>query len=83
MTKLPTVCASTARKPLQLYLASNSQAIGALVVQEDDNSIEQPVYYVSCGLKDTETRYSMVEWACLALVYASQYLQHYFLAHKI
>uniref|UniRef100_A0A2N9GLY1 Integrase catalytic domain-containing protein n=1 Tax=Fagus sylvatica TaxID=28930 RepID=A0A2N9GLY1_FAGSY len=83
MTKLPTVCAPTAGKPLRLYLASNSQAIGALVAQEDDDGIEQPVYYVSRGLKDTETRYSVAERACLALVYASQRLRHYFLAHKI
>uniref|UniRef100_A0A2N9IHT8 Integrase catalytic domain-containing protein n=1 Tax=Fagus sylvatica TaxID=28930 RepID=A0A2N9IHT8_FAGSY len=59
------------------------QAIGALVAQEDDDGIEQPVYYVSRGLKDTETRYSVAERACLALVYASQRLRHYFLAHKI
>uniref|UniRef100_A0A2N9H877 Integrase catalytic domain-containing protein n=1 Tax=Fagus sylvatica TaxID=28930 RepID=A0A2N9H877_FAGSY len=31
--------------PFRLYLASNSQAIGALVAQEDDDGIEQPVYY--------------------------------------
>uniref|UniRef100_A0A2N9F9Z4 RNA-directed DNA polymerase n=1 Tax=Fagus sylvatica TaxID=28930 RepID=A0A2N9F9Z4_FAGSY len=43
----------------------------------------KPVYYVSRGLKDTETRYSVAERACLALVYASQRLRHYFLAHKI
>uniref|UniRef100_A0A2N9HC24 Integrase catalytic domain-containing protein n=1 Tax=Fagus sylvatica TaxID=28930 RepID=A0A2N9HC24_FAGSY len=65
MTKLPTVCAPTAGKPLRLYLASNSQAIGALVAQEDDDGIEQPVYYVSRGLKDTETRYSVAERASI------------------
>uniref|UniRef100_A0A2N9I8L2 RNA-directed DNA polymerase n=1 Tax=Fagus sylvatica TaxID=28930 RepID=A0A2N9I8L2_FAGSY len=83
MTKLPTVCAPIVGKPLRLYLASNSQAIRALVAQENDDGVEQPVYYVSRGLKDTETRYSVVERACLALVYASQRLRHYFLAHKI
>ena len=31
MTKLPTVCAPVAGKPLRLYLASNGEAIGALV----------------------------------------------------
>jgi hypothetical protein len=67
MTKLPTVCAPTAGKPLRLYLASNSQAIGA---QEDNNGTEQPVYYVSRGLKDTKTRYSVAKRACLALMYA-------------
>uniref|UniRef100_A0A2N9FVD9 Integrase catalytic domain-containing protein n=1 Tax=Fagus sylvatica TaxID=28930 RepID=A0A2N9FVD9_FAGSY len=45
MTKLPTVCAPIAGKPLRLYLASNSQAIGALVAQENDDGVEQPVYY--------------------------------------
>jgi hypothetical protein len=53
------------------------------VAQEDDNGIEQPIYYVSRGLKDNETRYSVAERACLAFVYASQCLWHYFLAHKI
>uniref|UniRef100_A0A2N9IPM6 Integrase catalytic domain-containing protein n=1 Tax=Fagus sylvatica TaxID=28930 RepID=A0A2N9IPM6_FAGSY len=33
--------------------------------------------------KDAETRYSGAERACLALIYASQRLRHYFLAHKI
>uniref|UniRef100_A0A2N9GAK5 RNA-directed DNA polymerase n=1 Tax=Fagus sylvatica TaxID=28930 RepID=A0A2N9GAK5_FAGSY len=40
-------------------------------------------YYVSRALKDAETRYSGAERACLALIYASQRLRHYFLAHKI
>ena len=35
MTKLPTVCAPTSGKPFKLYLATNSEAVGALVAQED------------------------------------------------
>ena len=34
-------------------------------------------------LKDIETRYSRVEKACLSLIYATQRLQHYFLAHTV
>uniref|UniRef100_A0A2N9J5Q0 Reverse transcriptase n=1 Tax=Fagus sylvatica TaxID=28930 RepID=A0A2N9J5Q0_FAGSY len=83
MTKLPTVCAPIFGKPLRLYLASNSQAIGALIAQKDDNGVEQPIYYVSCTLKDAESRYSGAERSCLALIYASQRLRHYFLAHKL
>uniref|UniRef100_A0A2N9HPH6 Integrase catalytic domain-containing protein n=1 Tax=Fagus sylvatica TaxID=28930 RepID=A0A2N9HPH6_FAGSY len=83
MTKLPIVCAPILGKPLQLYLASNSQAIGALIAQENDNGIEQPIYYVSQTLKDAESRYSGAERSCLALIYASQRLRHYFLAHKV
>uniref|UniRef100_A0A2N9INS0 RNA-directed DNA polymerase n=1 Tax=Fagus sylvatica TaxID=28930 RepID=A0A2N9INS0_FAGSY len=83
MTKLPTVCAPISGKSLRLYLASNSQAIGALIAQENDNGDEQPIYYVSRTLKDAESRYSGAERSCLALIYASQRLRHYFLAHQV
>jgi hypothetical protein len=83
MAKLPTVCAPIFGKPLRLYLASNNQAIGALIAQEDNDGVEQPIYYVSRALKDAETRYSGAERSCLALIYASQRLRHYFLAHKV
>uniref|UniRef100_A0A2N9HYI3 Integrase catalytic domain-containing protein n=1 Tax=Fagus sylvatica TaxID=28930 RepID=A0A2N9HYI3_FAGSY len=59
------------------------EAIGGLVAQEDEEGTERPIYYVSRALKDAETRYSGAERACLALIYASQRLRHYFLAHKI
>uniref|UniRef100_A0A2N9HXB3 Uncharacterized protein n=1 Tax=Fagus sylvatica TaxID=28930 RepID=A0A2N9HXB3_FAGSY len=74
MTKLPTVCAPVPGRPLRLYLASNSEAIGGLVAQKDEEGTERPIYYVSRALKDAETRYSGAERACLALIYASQHL---------
>ena len=74
MAKLPTICAPIFGKPLWLYLASNNQAIGALIAQEDNDGVEQPIYYVNRALKDVETRYSGVERSCLALTYASQRL---------
>jgi ribonuclease HI len=83
MTKLSTVCAPIFGKPLRLYLVSNSQAIGVLITQEDGSGVEQSVYYVSRALKDAESRYSGAKRSCLALIYASQRLRHYFLAHKV
>ena len=77
---LPMVQAPIRKKPLLLYLATNLYAIGALIVQEDEGDIEQPVYYISHALKGAETRYPRAERACLAIVYASQRLRHYFLA---
>ena len=54
-----------------LYLASNSQAIRALLAQEDDDGNEQPVYYVSRTFKDIETRYPRTKKTYLAVIYTS------------
>ena len=45
MMNLPTVQAAIHRKPLLLYLATNSYAIGALIAQEVGGGVEQPMYY--------------------------------------
>ena len=66
-----------------LYLALNSQVIGVLLAQEDDDGNEQPIYYVNRRLKDMETRYPRIEKACLVVIYASQRLKWYFSAHQI
>ena len=83
MNHLPTLQAPVQGRPLLLYLASNSQVIGALLAQEDDQRNKQPVYYVSRMLKDTETRYPRIEKACLVIIYASQRLKRYFSAYQI
>nr|XP_023880971.1 uncharacterized protein LOC111993363 [Quercus suber] len=82
MMNLPTVQVPIRKRPLLLYLATNSYAIGALIAQEDGSGTEQPVYYISRALKDTKTRYTRAERACLAIIYASQRLRYYFLAYK-
>uniref|UniRef100_A0A2N9EXF3 Uncharacterized protein n=1 Tax=Fagus sylvatica TaxID=28930 RepID=A0A2N9EXF3_FAGSY len=56
MTKLPTVCAPVPGRPLRLYLASNSEAIGGLVAQEDEDGTKKPIYYVNRTFRDAETR---------------------------
>ena len=71
------------KKPLLLYLATNSYAIGVLIAQEDRGGTEQPIYYISHALKDAETRYPRAERVCLAIAYASQRLRHYFLAYEV
>uniref|UniRef100_A0A2N9F0U3 Uncharacterized protein n=1 Tax=Fagus sylvatica TaxID=28930 RepID=A0A2N9F0U3_FAGSY len=43
------------KRPLRLYLASNSQEIGTWIAQEDSSGVEQPVYYLSQYEIVTET----------------------------
>ena len=83
MMNFLTVQALIHKRPLLLYLVTNSYAIGTLIAQKDGGSVEQLIYYISRALKDVETRYPRVERACLAIVYASQRLRHYFLAYEV
>ncbi|XP_075659012.1 uncharacterized protein LOC142628861 [Castanea sativa] len=82
MMNLPTMQAPIRKKPLLLYFATNQYIVGALVTQEDGDGMEQPVYYISRALKDVETCYPRAERTCLAIVYASQKLCHFFLAYE-
>ena len=68
MMNLTTVQAPVHRKPLLFYLATNSYAIGALIAQEDEGCVEQPVYYISRALNDAETRYPMAERVCRCML---------------
>ena len=83
MICLPTVQAPICKRPLLLYLATGSYAIGALVAQGDGSDVKQPVYYISHTLKDAKTCYPTAEKACLTILYASQRLHHYFLAYEV
>ncbi|CAL8089885.1 unnamed protein product [Prunus armeniaca] len=69
--------------PLRLYLDAINVVVGALLAQDDHGGEESPIYYVSRQLRGAKTRYSKTELLCLSLVYATQLLRHYFLAHKL
>ena len=71
-----------AGKPLILYISVTDAALGALLAQEDQNNKERAIYYISRTLVSYETKYSVIEKACVAVVFASQKLRHYMLAHS-
>ncbi|XP_028060602.1 uncharacterized protein LOC114264207 [Camellia sinensis] len=77
-----TMIASQPEKPLLLYLTSIPRSIGALLVQDMDG-IKKPVYYISRKVNGVESRYTLIERHCLALIFIAQKLRHYFLAHPI
>ena len=55
---------------LKLYLVTNSEVVGALIAQEDQQGADQLIYYVSRMLKDAETRYSRAKKACPSLSFS-------------
>ncbi|MBN8134030.1 hypothetical protein J0J29_23555, partial [Vibrio vulnificus] len=52
------------------------------LAQEDDDGKEYAIYYLSQKLQDTETKYTLTEKTCLALVWATHKLRHYCLANS-
>ena len=71
-------------RPLLLYLAVTDNSVGVVLAQHDETGRkEKAVYYLSRTFIEYERKYSQIERHCLALVWASQKLRHYFLARKV
>ena len=66
------------QKDFNLYLAAANTTIEMVLVQED-NGIEHPIYYLSRNLNDTESKYSYVEKLALAAVQAIHRFRPYVL----
>lgn len=62
---------------MSLYIAASDTTIGSILVQEDSNGVERPIYYLSRVLVDAETRYSLIEKLCICLYFACMKLKQY------
>ena len=67
---------------LYAYIAVAHHTVSLVLIQ-DDNSLQKPVYYVSKSLHEAEVIYLPLEKAILAVVYATRKLPHYFQAHTV
>ncbi|XP_030923081.1 uncharacterized protein LOC115949959 [Quercus lobata] len=64
------------------YIAVAPHAVSLVLIQED-NGTQRPVYYVSKSLQEAKTRYLPLEKAILAIVQATRKLPRYFQAHTV
>ncbi|XP_058068594.1 uncharacterized protein LOC131217661 [Magnolia sinica] len=80
----PVLMPLTPGRPLLLYISVAAEAIGYVLGQHDDTGRkEQAIYYLSLQFISYEAKYSSLEKTCLALVWATQRLRHYMIAHPI
>jgi len=63
--------------PLRLYFAVTERTISLVLVQEQ-NQVQKPIYSVSKVLQGPEVRYQALEKAALAVVFSARRLRHYF-----
>ena len=68
--------ASEPGEDLFMYLSVSEHVVNAVLLR--DQGMQQPIYYVSKILVDTETRYLPLKKLVLALVHATRKLPHYF-----
>jgi len=62
---------------LFLYLALSESAVNGALIQEEEG-LQNLIYYVNKSLLDVNTRYQMMEKMVLALFLISGKLKHYF-----
>ena len=65
-----------------IYLSISKGAVNVVLVQEEEGK-QFPIYYVSKSLLDAETRYTQLEKLALVLVIAARKLWPYFQCHPI
>ena len=65
------------RKPYRLYTDACAYAVGAILVQMDNEGVERPVHYISHQLNTIQQRWATIEKEAFAVVYALQKLRPY------
>src|ERR1044072_5893749 len=69
-------------RPLIIYLTVLEESMGCVLGQQDETGKrEHAIYYLSKKFTDCETRYSMLEKTCCALVWVSKRLRQYMINH--
>jgi len=73
----PVLCKPELGTPLCLYFAVTEEAISLVLLQEQ-NQVQKPIYFVSKVLQGPELRYRALEKAALAVVFSIRRLCNYF-----
>ena len=67
---------------LYAYIAMAPHAVSLVLIQ-DDNGLQKPIYYVSKSLHEVKVKYLPLEKAILAVVHSTRKLPHYFQAYTV
>jgi hypothetical protein len=70
LTKAPILAHPNFNRPFLLFTDASDQAIGAILVQKDDEGVERVISYLSHKLSGAQLRWSTIEREAYAVVYA-------------
>ena len=83
LTSQPVLKMADFRKPFEVRTDASKYAIGGVLFQRDEEGNEQPIWYGSRVLSQTEQRYGAPEREMLAIQYFVQLLATLSLGHEI
>jgi len=64
-------------RPYKLYTDACDYAVGAILVQDDENGVERPIHYLSHQLTDVQKKWATIEKEAYAIIYALTKLRPY------
>ena len=82
LSRPPIMSSPEADEVLYAYIAV-AHHVMSLVLIQDDNGLQKPIYYMSKSLHEVEVKYLLLEKAILAMVHATRKLPYYFQAHTM
>lgn len=86
LENIAVLASPTAKAELILYISTSDNALGAVLVEEQQEHGERrqvPIYYVSKALSGSKLFYSEMEKLVYTVVMAKRKLHHYFESHLI
>ena len=82
LTKSPILCTFDLNRKHRVSADSSQYALGAMLLQQNNEGQWQPVEYASRKLSKTETRYAMVEKEALAITRACEKFDYYLVGRQ-
>jgi hypothetical protein len=76
LTSYPVVIYPNFNKPFSLHTDASNYAIGAVLVQKDDQGHDHVIAYASRILSLAESNYTVTEKECLAVIWATKHFHH-------